>query len=202
MDSKQKRLFSNARYRANSYWRTISTMSHWDKLRIAVATPLVQLTVVMPILGYFILFSAEIQDFLKLTVDSDVNVVSWRLYLLYFGFSSLAISATIFNVRCPPEVKHHGAAYEFVANEEKIMLSDRIEEIWKVLRANGIEQLNTSPGKGTTIVMTVYFEVLEQVRPRSRYLVLLFYALGIGTLFFPTADIFVSVIKAAYRDIF
>lgn len=43
----------------------------WDSLRSLGTSRLVQMTVVIPIIGYLILFSSELQDYFVLAVDDN-----------------------------------------------------------------------------------------------------------------------------------
>ena len=56
----------------------------WDELRALGTSKLVQLTFLIPVLGYFILFGEMFNEYLELTFDSEISY--WRVYFLYLGF--------------------------------------------------------------------------------------------------------------------
>lgn len=100
----------------NPKWET------WDQLRTFGNSRLVQSTVVVPILGYVILFNANLAEYFNLIFDSDDSTaLPGRLYWLYYGFCLVAAGSIVFSLKCPAEVKHHGAAYDFVYKQQPIM---------------------------------------------------------------------------------
>jgi hypothetical protein len=109
----------------------------WDSLRALGSNRLVQLTVILPIIGYVILFSSELREYFVLTVDRDVRLgidgniqpVFWRLYFLYFGFCFLALGSLIFSWKCPSEVKSHGAGFVYVEREGPVITDGRLQHI-------------------------------------------------------------------------
>src|SRR5262245_24963766 len=107
----------------------------WDELHALGSSRLVQLTVVLPVVGYLILFSATLRDHLTLYVDMGSEPVFWRLYLLYFGFCFLSIGALIFAWECPDEVKRHGAGFVFVERESRVYMisGDRQGQLQRTL---------------------------------------------------------------------
>ena len=199
------------RLRLKTKWKrlvaSLIQLEHWDKLRNLIASRLVQATIVVPVIGYMILFSVELQEFLKLTIDSkliadsEVSVNSWRLYFLYFGFSSLAVSAIIFNVRCPDEVKLHGNAFDFVDKQKPIMREARLRNMAELLEYYEYEVPVDQKRADIDIaaIMTNYFEIQEQEHPKSRRTVLVFYLFGLALLAVPTIHTFILVIRAAWR---
>lgn len=109
----------------------------WDRLRGFGSSRLVQATIVMPILGYVILFNDELAAYFRLLVDSEsAPDIPWRLYFLYFGFCFLSAGTILFAYKCPNAVKHHGNAYTFIANEERIMHEGRLTGMREKLLRN------------------------------------------------------------------
>lgn len=102
----------------------------WDRLRTLGSSRLVQMTVVIPVIGYLILFSSNLAEYFVLKVDGSVTEpVFWRLYMLYFGFCLLAVASGIFSWRCPETIKFHGAGFEFLEKEGDGISKHRIDEI-------------------------------------------------------------------------
>src|SRR5262245_23714640 len=109
--------------------------SSWDKLRTLGNARLVKLTVLVPLIGYMILFNDQLLRYLELSspyfhdafIGGEVAgtgglslSLAYRLYLFYFGFTFLALGALLYEFRCPWQVKRHGTAAEFVRVEGPI----------------------------------------------------------------------------------
>ena len=73
----------------------------WDELRRLGNHKLVQLTVVVPIVGYLILLNKQLAAYYALYFDANATDISYRLYCLYFGFTFLGIASLLFNLLCP-----------------------------------------------------------------------------------------------------
>lgn len=119
----------------------------WDALRALGNQRLVQLTVLIPIVGYLVLFNEHLVQYWTLSRElfdaqsvfdlfggnesgqAPVAVVSYRLYCLYFGLCLIALASALFSLFCPRYVKVYASAAEFVAMEERIMLPERLAEM-------------------------------------------------------------------------
>jgi hypothetical protein len=107
--------------------------SKWDELRRLGNSRLVKLTILVPLIGYMILFNDELLKYLELSspyfhdvflrgrLASDGGGLSlslaYRLYLFYFGFTTLAAGALIYEFCCPRLVHEYGSAAEYVRIE-------------------------------------------------------------------------------------
>ncbi len=180
--------------------------THWDNLRGLIASRLVQSTIVVPVIGYIILFSADLQDYLRIVFDDpDTTTISPRLFWLYFGFCSLALSAIAFNWQCPREVRIHGASFRFVGSELSIMTKPRLRQFNKAIAAEGGEIIslpNSPSDKVSTEIMRTYFECLEKKQPKSRWVVFVLYWFGVALVAVPTVWTFGLVLRAAWRALF
>jgi hypothetical protein len=105
----------------------------WDELRRPGNHKLVQLTAVVPVVGYLILLNKELARYYALYFDADSLVISYRLYCLYFGFTFLGVASILFNFLCPKLVKEYGSAAAFVAAEERISDRARIRRMMDAL---------------------------------------------------------------------
>ncbi len=106
---------------------------HWDSLRGLGQNKLAQLTVLVPILGYFILFGENYADYFRLSFVAEDrptgSLASWRVYLLYFGFSFLAIASFLFSVYCPKVIKQHENGAKYAALEAPTLSEAEVEEL-------------------------------------------------------------------------
>lgn len=160
-----------------------------------------QSTIAVPIIGYMILLSERLQEFLKLTIDSSLEVTSTRLYFLYFGLSSLAIATIIFNIRCPDVVKNHRASFDYVDKQKQIVGSKGDSELIATFQEYGIQvpkrNIDTMSERSVVYFMISLFSGMEVTRPISRIVVLLFLLTGFALLTVPTVETFLDVAKLA-----
>jgi hypothetical protein len=177
------------------------TVLHWDRLRTFGASRLVRSTLVVPVVGYLILFGSEFNEYFRLVVDpgapDPVNIS--RLYYLYFGFCCLALGSIVYTVRCPKEVQDHGSAYDFVEKQFPIMHEARHGEMHYALE----HELTWWSGPDTSAgfevvrkgVMRDYFELLEERRPFARLITFLLYAAGVVLVAIPSLSTFGLVVR-------
>jgi hypothetical protein len=122
----------------------LQRVPRWDALRNVGNARLVKLTIVVPILGYMILFNEKLTDYYALSVQflpaqsillvlfspgedaKEAVSASYRLYCFYFGFTLLGCASLLFLWRCPRLVRLYGSAAAFVAREERTVLPGRL----------------------------------------------------------------------------
>tara|TARA_R110000868_G_scaffold411780_1_gene710168 strand:+ start:13864 stop:14496 length:633 start_codon:yes stop_codon:yes gene_type:complete len=98
---------------------------NWDGISRTARLKVVQLTILVPILGYLILFSEWfIQNF---TVFGQFP--TWKIYALYYGFTILAIASILYNWKCPRLIKTYSSATEYISSEERIMNNTKTIEL-------------------------------------------------------------------------
>jgi hypothetical protein len=100
--------------------RYIEERSRWSDLHAIGNSRLVRSAALIPIIGYLILFNAELARYAQLFGDLDV---SWRLMLLYLGLSSVGAASLIYAARCPETIKAYRTAVEFTAKEKDYFLA-------------------------------------------------------------------------------
>jgi len=97
----------------------------WAKLREAGNSTIVKLTIVIPLVGYLIIFNEDLLHYLDLSRElfghhdpagsQEVAQVSWRLLFLYFGLCFVAVGAGLYSWFCPDEIKSYRLASDYVA---------------------------------------------------------------------------------------
>lgn len=85
----------------------------WVELRKVGHSKIIQGTIFVPIFGYLILFS---QWFLNFVGEPDGFKHLWKIYIIYYGFVTLAIGSIIYNLRCPRIIKTHGFMSHYVSS--------------------------------------------------------------------------------------
>ncbi len=104
----------------------------WDRLQALSRQGVVKATIIMPVVGYLILFNARLQTDLQLSETFVYSADSFsvaRLYFLYFGLAAMGVASLWFQLRCPPVIKAHGSAYEFINQEERAASKFHMEKM-------------------------------------------------------------------------
>ena len=96
----------------------------WSTLRPVGNSLLVRLTVIIPLVGYLIIFNEKLVEYIKLvrevagislnTTDLPVHP---RLLQIYFGLCLIAAASALYSFRCPPTIKRNGTSAEFVGSD-------------------------------------------------------------------------------------
>ena len=133
--------------------------------------------------------------------DEIIDGPSWRMYFLYFGMSSLAIGSGLFSFCCPNEVKEHGSAYDLVIKQAAIVNESRQERMidhlikWHEARSGQayIEEYFRTKKLRRELIMTEYFEMLEEQNFIARVATAASYAIGAAIVAVPTMITFFRI---------
>jgi hypothetical protein len=196
--------------------------ARWGKLRLLGNSHIAQSTIAVPILGYFILFNADVVEYLRLHSDFCQGKgcrVSWRLYFIYFGCFFVAIGAAIYGLYCPAVAKIYPGASDFFEAEKTYFsapsnlkyLFDLIEEEKGApavdnfqLKTHIIEAraaVNAAHVQTIAEVMGEYYVVKNVSNRPMRVLSFLSYCTGIGLILIPTLVTFLQVLARAVQNI-
>jgi hypothetical protein len=92
--------------------RTI--IPRWTLLRRVGNSVPVRLTVLIPLVGYLIIFNSYVIHYLELAKELVGNPppsgASTRLLLIYFGLCALAAGSVIYAYMCPEQVQRYTAS--------------------------------------------------------------------------------------------
>lgn len=114
----------------------------WESLRRIGQSKAMSLTILVPFLGYMILFNEQLVHFFQLSVQLvpesvDVGRVSQatkiRLYYFYFGLTFLGIGSLLYQLFCPSLIKEHGSDRQFVRDEVQLMTVRRARNVIRYL---------------------------------------------------------------------
>jgi hypothetical protein len=98
----------------------------WSRLRTIGNSSAVKMTVLIPLIGYFIVFNENVLQYLELSrsifgrsehiqgMEAAAHV-SWRLLFTYFALCFLAIGSTIYQFACPGNIKQFGTPTDYIA---------------------------------------------------------------------------------------
>lgn len=187
----------------------------WSRFWAVSSSPAARMTVLIPLIGYLIIFNTKIADYLHLIRElggSTTEVgVSPRLLLIYFGLCAIAAAVAIYSWRCPNPVKYYGSANAYVsavkdvsgdfpmADIEKAFThnNDKFsKEYWEIRdrykKTNPAGQPETQPQKQEMYIgyLHLYYRYLDELHPISRISVAVLYSIGFVCLLIPSAGVF------------
>lgn len=190
----------------------------WSKLRGVGNSPIVRITVLIPVVGYLIIFNKNVADFLHLAsqfvgVDDEHFGVAPKLMLVYVGLCATALGVVVFSAFCPADVKYYGTPNAYVLGDGQALKDFELEKIETLLKRskaysaevmrmrNRYERLGGPPitdDQKRTIdngLLHLYFRYQNNSRFLWRWLAGLAYAIGFVCLLIPSAGVFWRVIK-------
>ena len=113
----------------------------WYQLRSIGRSPIARMTILMPVIGYFILFGdftsdlfSIVGDRLGLNQEEAVDFSVSSVYWIYFGLLLFSFSTILYNIFCPDLIKDFTNRYEFFTRESDVMTSGRVIAIVKELK--------------------------------------------------------------------
>jgi hypothetical protein len=117
--------------RALGEW--LSKSLKWSSLTTIGQSPLVRFTILIPFIGYMILFNSHVLEWLNLSIDHvsqisgkiidrdiQTSYTSNRLNFLYFGLVLVGLASTLFAIVAPEEIKRHPLPAEYITYVEPI----------------------------------------------------------------------------------
>jgi hypothetical protein len=180
------------------------------------------MTVLIPAVGYLLLFNDKLHGYFDLWSeifhDSPSSPLPWRLFSLYFGLTMLAIGSIVFQIRCPPEIKRYGNEIDYIADLEahaskgmKMAIERRLGEdevcapVMKAHEVNrdrakrdvahlGLAAITEAEADYWREVFRINFHALERSRPISRQVTTWAYYPGFLLVAIPSADVFSRVL--------
>src|SRR5258708_26382115 len=96
---------------------------NWSRLRSIGNSSLAKSSIVIPIIGYLILFNEKLQDYLRISSDllgyahPEASSLP-RLLFIYFGLCFVAFASALFSWFCPLQVKKFASVEEYIAGDE------------------------------------------------------------------------------------
>jgi hypothetical protein len=194
----------------------------WSQLRSVTNSSAAKLTILVPILGYWILFNESARTYLKLVheVGGSSADVSSRILVVYVGLVFVAAGAAIYQFKCPPDVKHFGDPNAYVGAvsgtirdyaQEKIIVAllnsefereyIRVRERYEntspeamagLLADNQMERLNKD-------ILYVNFDMLNESGKLWRRIVGWLYLVGFGLLLLSSATVLGRIVWLLMR---
>jgi hypothetical protein len=192
----------------------------WSQLRSVTNSSAARLTILVPILGYWILFNESARTYLKLVheVGGSSADVSSRILVVYVGLVFVAVGAAFYQFKCPPDVKHFGDPNAYVAAvsgtirdyaQEKIVVAllksdfereySRVRDRYEgpearagLLTDDQMERMNKD-------ILYVNFDMLDESSKLWRKMVGWSYLVGFGLLLLSSATVLGRIVWLLMR---
>jgi hypothetical protein len=188
----------------------------WVRLRFVSNSTAAKSTILVPLIGYLIIFNANVVTYLNLVRELGMQPsvgISHRLILIYLGLCAISVGVLLYGWFCPNEVKHYGSAAAFVQGDgpslRGFVMSDiqllvakiepyktKLEEIsTEMHHKKHSEGLDSNDRERYRIEnLHLYFDFLNLSHPMVRSAVLWAYIVGFGLLAIPSLEVFGKVV--------
>ena len=189
----------------------------WTTLRPVGNSIIVKLTVLVPAVGYLIMFNEKLVGYVDLIreisgVDDKGGLsVPPRLFQIYFGLCFVAIASAIYSLACPSIIKRYpsaidlGAAtreavgdYGYTKIEREVLSSNHADE-YRANKRNFQEMvsqnfsLQQAKFEVNNALINIYFGLKNSEKPVWRWLCAVSFAFGFFVLLLSSIKIFFRV---------
>ena len=96
----------------------MSTLFRWSQHRAIGNSPASKATILVPLVGYLILFNESVVEWVNLGLlfegqNNDPAKVGWRLLVLYFGLIAVALGTVLYGMFAPKSQVRYPDAHEY-----------------------------------------------------------------------------------------
>ena len=197
----------------------------WSVLRAVGNSTPVKMTIIIPLIGYLVIFNEYLVAYLHLSREIEpaaTSQLSNRLIILYLGLCALAAASVLYSWRCPEEIKHHPTSAAYVGGdgasvgeyrladiEEKLRrgawfepykeIRDRFDVSPETMRFTDPADLRERQKEARTAILHLYFAQLNDLHLPTRLLASFLFLIGFSCLLFLATPIFVRVVTIAVQ---
>jgi hypothetical protein len=168
----------------------------WTDLRGISNSTAAKSTILIPLIGYWIMFNESAVRWLQLARQlgggDTGDHISPRLLWLYMALCAIGVATFIYAWRCPAEVKKYGDYKDYVNGDGPAMTSSTIDDIRSTLEKIGYYELGPAEERD---LLDVHFGYLNSLRPMSRFVVTALFCLGFAILTILSSQVFVRVFR-------
>jgi hypothetical protein len=113
----------------------LSVAFRWTNLRAIGNSGAVKSTLLIPIIGYILIFSPKVAEFLDIGSflgtgkESYAGAVPTRLLITYFGLCLLAAGSALYIFFCPAEIKEFPSPYSYVLGVSPITGEAAVKDV-------------------------------------------------------------------------
>jgi hypothetical protein len=168
----------------------------WSDLRGISNSNAAKSTILIPLVGYWILFNVYIVKWLHLAEQVDGAAVSSdqipkRILWFYMGLCLVAVGTFVYAVRCPPEVKKYGDFKDYVNGDGPALTLGAVQDIKESLR--GTHDIWAKDDHKDILMM--HFDYLNMLHPMSRLTVSMCFLFGFLILGLLSLQVFFRIVR-------
>jgi hypothetical protein len=168
----------------------------WTDLRGISNSTAAKGTILIPLIGYWIVFNETAVHWLRLARQfsggDPEDHISARLLWLYMALCAIGAGTFIYALRCPPEIKKYGDYKDYINGDGDAMTIRTVENIRHYLQGIGYSGLGAADKND---VLAVHFDELNSQRLYSRLSVTLLFVFGFVILSMLSAQVFLRVLR-------
>ena len=208
---------SDGRPTEDPWWQV-----HWTALRPVGNSVIVKLTILIPAIGYLIIFNNKLVGYVDLVREvsgfdaSSGLSVPPRLFQIYFGLCFVAIASAIYSLACPSIIKRYPSAIDLGAATrdsvgdfgytivEREVLSSEYADQYRTNKKHfqqmvsqdfSVEQAKFEVNNA---LINIYFALKNLEKPVLRWLCVGCFTFGFFVLFISSIKIFFRVAVVLY----
>ena len=188
----------------------------WTALREVGNSPASQAVILVPLIGYWIIFNEYIAGhYANLTgelMPRAQNGPPMRLYWTYLGLCSVAAASALYRLCCPSEVKRYPDAAEYIGSVLSHISSAELGRIQKVLQRSDLATQLTAANRQKIAnpsseqndawkleILDLYFDDRDRSSPIVRMIAAGCYAVGLIILVWLSLEVFWRVVQVMFR---
>jgi hypothetical protein len=187
-----------------------------------------KLTILVPLLGYWIIFNDHISSYVKLIPELEptpiarthTQSISSNLLMTYLGLCCLSLGTLLYQFWCPTEIKLHGSPTEFIADALDFTSEIGWKRIERQIGIKGADIAKYIPDKKSIdeiynppprpnnddphsrrSMLELHYSKMNARSPILRHWAAGAYCVGFLLLAFPAASVFVRVLIIAWRQV-
>jgi hypothetical protein len=192
----------------------LSIRFRWTSLRTLSNSQVTRSAVIIPLIGYMLIFNDKISRFLNLAAElggsESISGLSPRLLWIYFGLCFVAFANALYNFCCPREVKEYPSASAYLIGETESLGETALSAISSRLSRSDMKEdyqkvMNYYAGRPTEYrkeLLRLNFDFLNTRHRSVRILSAISYIIGFLCLGVPSAQVFVRVLRMLAHSVF
>lgn len=194
----------------------LSIWFRWVSLRSLSNSYATRSAILIPLVGYLLLFNGTVSKWLEIAAAVGGNPtshdgISTRLLLIYFGLCFIALANTLYGFFCPPEIKEYPSASSYIvgdgdsirttalgAIESRLLQSDFKHKIdqWQWKYQGGFEHEDSKAE-----LLRMHFDFLNSRHRSIRITSAIAYIIGFFCLGISSLQVFFSVTGLLLKDL-
>ncbi|WP_157095565.1 hypothetical protein [Bradyrhizobium sp. AT1] len=183
----------------------------WSSLRAIGNSPAAKASILIPFLGYLILFNKRLVEALAfrcIDYPCQEQILFPNLYFLYFGLTIFGLGSFLYQVQCDPRIKRFANVEDYVLSVRDITTNLELEHHQHKIDSLMGESLATNDFLGAQLtdpdlapsikldILTRHYRALDSSKKVGRLLVAAAYFSGLGLLAIPSIATLIQITRS------